>query len=346
MITNGWGTDRSILDLLFTEGFRFDFFRAVQILEDLYPKAPSVGAGPEPDKEAVRFKSRVDLGFPPTDIHDIVPGPEGEPAGMTVNFMGLAGAAGPLPLPYTRLIIERGLAHDTAFKAFLDIFNHRLISLFYRARKTSRIGLENRPADETRFARYLFSLIGLGLPGLRNRLGISDRGLLHYTGLLAQKPRSMKGLEIMLSDYFGVRVEGRQFIGQWLEIEPDQWTRIGPSGQNRELGQSAVLGTRVWSQRNKFELRVGPLDLSRFLKLLPIGRAYGPFCRLTRFYADPDLDFDLVLLLEAGEVPGLAIGGPRASRLGWTSWIHTRAAAAGNFAIRLSSSSEVPSALD
>ena len=38
-----------------------------------------------------------------------------------------------LPYCYTELILERLREKDTSFASFLDIFNHRMISLFYRA---------------------------------------------------------------------------------------------------------------------------------------------------------------------------------------------------------------------
>lgn len=336
MNIKGWGTDRPIRELLFEEGYRFDFFRAVQLLEMMHPEATSVGRRAEPEKEAVRFKSKVDTGFPATEIADIVPGPEGEPDEMTVNFLGLAGALGPLPAPYTKLIMDRRQRRDTAFKTFLDMFNHRLVSLLYRARLTNRVGLENRPAGETRFARYLFSLIGLGLPALRNRLDVPDRALLRYVGLLAQRPRSMKGLELLLTDYFGFQIKGRHLVGRWLSLGPGQWSKIGATGQNQVLGQTVTLGTRVWSQQSKFDLYLGPLSLESFMELLPIGRSFTPLCQLTRIYADLDLDFDVVLQLKADQAPGLVIGGPQSSRLGWTSWLKTGPLDAECLQVRLS----------
>src|SRR5262249_43400945 len=148
----------------------------------------------------------------------------GEPMKMTVNFLSLAGAAGSLPSPHTELILERDAHGDPALREFLDIFNHRLVSLLYRVRKTNRLGFDHKTPGKDLFSHYLFSLIGLGTGGLREQMEIEPRSLLHYAGLLAQHPRSMIGLEVLLADYFQIPVKGEQFISQWLDLDEDQLT--------------------------------------------------------------------------------------------------------------------------
>ncbi|MBW1766818.1 MAG: type VI secretion system baseplate subunit TssG [Deltaproteobacteria bacterium] len=320
-----WGTDHPIEKLLFEEGHRFEFFQAVKLLEILYPEWVSVGEGVEPGKEAVRFKAKVDLQFPAGDLAEVIP-PEsdGKPAKMIVNFMGLAGVLGPLPPLYTELILDRVWNKDTALRDFLDIFNHRLISLMYRVRKKHRIGFEFKSPEHSHFARYLFSLMGLGTKGLQGRMKVEDRALLFHTSYLAQQPRSMIGLESLLSDYFKVKVKGIQFCGQWHLLEKDQISYIGISGQNQILGLNAVAGTRVWDQQGKFAICIGPLTLRDFLDFLPIGDVFTPLCELTRFYVGTELDFEVRLILKGDEVPESRLAGKDGPRLGWTSWLKTR----------------------
>ncbi len=52
---------------------------------------------------------------------------------MAVACLGLFGPSGSLPDHYTSLVIQRLRQHDFALRDFLDLFNHRTISLFYRA---------------------------------------------------------------------------------------------------------------------------------------------------------------------------------------------------------------------
>jgi len=134
MAAHGWGTDTPLEQLLFAEGFRFDFYQAVKLLEMLAPDATPVAEGSEPDAEPVRFRSRVGLDFPASEIDLLARAVTADlPPEMRVNFLGLAGVLGPLPLPITELVVERVWHKDTALRDFLDLFNHRLVSILARA---------------------------------------------------------------------------------------------------------------------------------------------------------------------------------------------------------------------
>ena len=325
MATHGWGKDSPVDEWLYEEPYRFDFFQAVRLLEMADSSAAPVGEGAEPAREAVRFKSSIGLGFAASDVAEVRPaGDEGGATEMTVNFMGLAGATGPLHTPSTELIIERAWHKDTALRDFLDIFNHRLVSLLYRIRKLHRIGLDNTPPGNERVSEYLYSVVGLGTPSLRGRTQVKDRALLYYAGLLGQQPRSMAGLERLLSDYFRVGTSGRPFRGRWHALEESQWTLIGAQlGRNRALGSDALVGTRVWDQQGAFEVVLGPLTLAEFLDFLPTGWAFRPLCDLVRFYVGDEVDFAFRLKLRAGEIPATRLGAEGGARLGWTSWLKT-----------------------
>src|SRR6185369_10791336 len=125
----GWGKNTAVEDGLFAEGHRFDFFQAVRLLEIIHTTSgehfTSPAQGADPAKEIVHFRSAVKLDFPVRDQPKA-------PAEMSVNFLGLAGCLGALEIPSTELVLQRESHKDTALKDFLDIFNHRLVSLLYR----------------------------------------------------------------------------------------------------------------------------------------------------------------------------------------------------------------------
>lgn len=316
--------DRPVAELLFAPGEAggWEFWQAVRLLEGMRESW-----SPAP-RRAVRFSSHVGMAFPAADIAAITPPPEqdddggeGVPPRMSVNFMGLAGVNGPLPRPFTELALERASRMSPALRDFLDIFNDRLVRMAYEVRKKHRIALSLAPPERTEVARSLFPLAGLGTQGLRRRnevSGVPDAGILAYTGLIAQQPRSMSGLEGLLTSYFGVPVRGKQLIGRWLAMEPDQRTHLGVTGQNQRLGMDATLGTHFWDQAAAFELRLGPLTRAQYLELLPNGAAHRPLRELTRFYAGTERDFTARLVLQGADVPKAALG---QSRLGWTSWL-------------------------
>jgi type VI secretion system protein ImpH len=269
----GWGKSAAVEDWLFAEGYRFDFFQAVRLLEIIHTKhggrLSPPGQTADPTDEIIHFRSAVKLDFPASDIDQVkrkkdIPAREqpAAPNEMTVNFLGLAGCLGALDIPSTELVLQRASHKDTALKDFLDIFNHRLVSLLYRIRKHHRVGLGAATPGDDQIARYLYSMIGMRTPRLQNRMRIRDRALLYYAGILAQKPRSIAGLKRILTDYFQVEVETSQFVGKWCDLEEDQWTKLGESGTNQRLGRDTVLlGTRVWDQHARFEIQLGPLSL-------------------------------------------------------------------------------------
>jgi type VI secretion system protein ImpH len=319
-----------------------------------------------PAREAVRFRSRVWMGFPASDVFSVERAKKKEAAAgvgtdeeqeadapyeVTVDFMGLAGVTGPLPRPLTELVMARSARGDHAAREFLDLFNHRLVSLLCAARRKHRPALCTGAAEETALAGELFALLGLGTPGLRGRLeakGVPDAALLTYAGLLAHRPRSLAGLETLLSDYFGVRVRGAELKGRWYAMDEEDRTRIGAAaGANHALGRGAALGGRVWDQQAAFELELGPLSRAQFLDCLPTGTAYAPLCALVRFWVGVDLEFTLRLAVRAGDVSGtkLADAGCRdagGARLGWTSWLKTTPSRADDRQVVLGEHARVP----
>ncbi len=314
-------------DILLREGFRFEFFQAVRLLERMYPARRPVGRHDTPADEIVRFRSHVSMAFPASEIFEVTAGqaegPVGEQPAMSVTFMGLAGALGVLPTYYTHLLSDPGLRHQTApLRAFLDIFNHRFISLFYRAWEKYRFVVAYERGED-RFSQNLYCLIGMGTRGLQKRLGISDQILLYYAGLLSKRPRAAVALEGLLQDYFDVPVEVEQFTGEWFLMNPDALSSLGPEGQNNQLGVNAVLWERVWDPPARFRIRLGPLTYRQFQDFLPTSDAYRHAVEMTRFFVGEEFGFEVQPILKAEEVPMCALGADPSARLGWSMWLKT-----------------------
>jgi type VI secretion system protein ImpH len=299
-----WGSGASTRDRLFADGGRFSFYQAVRALSLLHDGASPAAHGSVP----VRFRSRMSFDFPGDDIEQISPAGDVEPLPqMLVNFLGLAGAHGPLPVAYTEPLLR---PRTGALRDFLDIFNHRLILLLYRVHEMHHPELTAGSPDHGLAANHLYSFFGLGRDpdsSARSRLWVPDRSLLHYSGMLAHRPHSAGGLQRVLADYFQVDVAVEEFVGAWLDLSEDQWTRIGArEGRNHGLGQDAVIGKRVWDQHARVIVQLGPLDLDTFERFLPGRVAYKPLQDLTRFYLGDEVDFSFRLELRADQVPSVA----------------------------------------
>jgi type VI secretion system protein ImpH len=312
---------------LFEEPYRFEFFQAVRLLEKIFPELANVGHDSLPLKEVARFRSHASNTFPPSEVFEINETTDDftgeQKREVIINFMGMIGPQGALPAHYTELVMERSRYRDTSLYAFLDIFTHRAVSLFFRAWEKYRfpIGYERGNDD---FTEFLFDFVGLGTLGMRGKLNLDDESLLPYGGLIAQKPHSSITLEQMLSDYFGVKATVRQFTGQWLELDDESITRLGTA--NSQLGWNTVIGTRVWDDQSKFRVVFGALKFTEFQAFLPNSTAYKAVKSIIRFMVGEELDFDVQLKLKAREVPGtiLTTRARRRPMLGWTSFLKTK----------------------
>ncbi len=319
-------TDPPLDKILWDEPYRFRFFQAIRLLERLSPGKAPVGYYAPPKDEVARFRSRLSLNFPPSEIHEIRPSPSGQedqPPEMTVAFMGLTGPLGALPTPYTELVMERARFKDRALWEFLDLFHHRMVSLFYRAWEKYRFPVAYERSRSDKFTGYLFSLIGMTTDGLKNRQVFPDIALLLYSGLIGQRPHSAATFRSILADYFRTPVQIDQFQGQWLEIDEESLTCLGKA--NCGLGVNAILGSRLWDQQSKFRVRFGPLDFSSFFSFLPPGEWHKPAGELVRFLAGMEFDFDFQLVLKKEEVPACALNSQpgQQAMLGWTTWLKT-----------------------
>jgi type VI secretion system protein ImpH len=318
-----------LTERLRTRPEHFGFFQAVRLLSRLSPSRARVGHDGPPAQEVARFRTRATLEFPASEIHDLKPDPVDpeRPPEVTVDIGGTTGPLGVLPVPYTELLIERVRYKDNALWEFLDLFNHRFLSLFHRAWQKYRFPIVYESGGEDPFTTGLFALVGLGTAALRRRQSVPDEALLLYAGLVAQRPHSASALEGILRDYFGVPAATRQFVGQWLDLEPEDRSRLG--ARNSRLGADLVCGDHVWNNQSRFRIRLGPLGLGTFRSFLPRGDAWRPLNDLVRFLVGAEYDFDVQLVLKKEEIPEchLESGAAAPPMLGWTTWLRSAPAA-------------------
>jgi type VI secretion system protein ImpH len=305
----------------------FQFFQAVRLLERLNPSRAPVGRFVSPSKEVVRFSAHASFPFPASQIQNINWGDAGTAPSILINFMGLTGPSGVLPLYYTELIVERLRQKDRALLSFFDIFNHRMVSLFYQAWEKYRFAIAYERGERDRFSHHLMDLIGIGTKRLENRLAVRDDALLFYSGLLSMHTRSAAALERILADYFEIPVEVEQFVGAWQGLRESDLCRFDRGlGVSEQLGGGAIVGDEIWNQQAGVRVKLGPLGLTQYLDFLPSGTAYDSVRSLAKFVSRGEIDFEIQLILKKEEVPPCELGleDSLAPRLGWTSWAKTK----------------------
>ncbi|MDP2193669.1 MAG: type VI secretion system baseplate subunit TssG [Alphaproteobacteria bacterium] len=264
-------TNYTVKQNLRAHTYQFDFHQAVELLQQMLPDSTPLGEGSNPTQEAVRIKSRVSLSPASSEIHSFsLPKPyENQPI-LWINFMGIAGVQGPLPTPYTELVMERSSKHDYAFRDFLDIFNHRYASLWHRLKKRTFISYSQKDPTKTHIGKCLLSVCGLGNQALRNKVFVSDRTLLSYHDLLWKRPRTPYGLVKILSTHFQLPVTVHQYQGAWVVAPDSEITRLGTrQNQMNALGTQTILGRKIWNQAAGIRIDIGPMNWKELQQLIP-----------------------------------------------------------------------------
>ena len=342
MGSESWRQGASVEAELLERPGRFDFFQAVRLLERLAglrhgengkgARQP-IGNDRPPANEFVHFAASATLRFPATLIRKLRWRNKTEAlAEATVTFMGLTGPSGVLPDHYTEMLISRRRLRDRTLGAFLDLFNHRLISFFYRAWEKYRAPFcwersQRAPGVDDPFAQALMALAGMGMAPPQHRTDIADELFMRYAGYFARPSRSAHMLEGLLRGYLEVPVAVRQFIGRWRTLETEDRSRLPsalqPHGQHCGLGFGAMLGEAVLDVQAGFRVQVGPVSYRQFTDLSPTRPALKRLMQLIRLAVGPEYDFDIQILLRGEDIPpsALTTDEDRALRLGQNAWI-------------------------
>lgn len=298
---------------------RHHVFQALRVIEAEFADAPRLGESRRPRQDPIRLGQRPELSFPTSAIAEFTPPKGGKPGRLTNRFFGLFGPQGPLPLHLTEYVRDRLRNYrDPTFAAFADMLTHRMMSLLYRAWTVGQPAPSFDRGDDP-VGRKVAAIAGYRGDYLQGRDAMPDLARLHFAGLLSQGPKNAEGLVALLSEYFGVPVRVQQFVGSWLDLEPDDRWQLGAMAG---LGRSTSIGERVWSRAAKFRIRIGPLTMDDYERLLPGGASLDRLRAVVRTYAGDALDWDINLILAGDEVPRASLGGT--TRLGHTSWIGSR----------------------
>lgn len=315
--------DLSWLKLLEAEPFKFGFYQTLRRLEATFRDRPRIGYAARPRDEKLRIGQVPSMAFAPSTLASFKKSPQADFYRLETFFFGLFGANGPLPLHLTEFAYERILRdRDQTIARFLDIFHHRFATYFYRAWADAQPTVQFDRPEADSFARSVGSLIGIGVPSMRNRDRMPDNTKLHFAGHLSSQTRHASGLCSIVASFLRVPARMEEFVGHWLELPSDCLLKLGKNPACATLGSSAILGSRVWDRRQTFRLDLGPMNLADYNRLLPGGETLSRLKDVIRNYVGLTLRWDVRLTLRSTEIPPLQLG--RSGKLGWTSWLGRR----------------------
>jgi type VI secretion system protein ImpH len=299
-------TNPDLTQRLRKEGHCFNFFQALQLLEEKLLKEK--GIKNPLDSGAIRCVPDSSLTFPPSDVKRIEETPQGV-FELTLTFMGLVGVSSPLPLYFSEYL-ARHEDNSQPLIDFLNIFNHRCYSLFYRAWKKYRF-ISYSFREPTPLSRRIAMLAGL------DPLRLSDPAyarLLSYTGIFTGKCRGKNAMISLLSDFFAdLPVDVKEYQPRWVEIRNPV-----KMGVDVRLGVNSIAGTYSWDVSGKFRVAVGPLPRERFEQFLPNSENIKKMKELISVFLAEPLAYDIEVKLQSSELVPVVLAANN-TRLGETS---------------------------
>lgn len=312
----------SLKKRLLQESFTFEFAQAVKLL-----LSNTKNMHGDILQDTLHFRTVALLSAPPSDIiriRELPPGPgtHGDCYQMVTTFFGLAGPHGPLPIAHTEEMIRRIKCHDNVMADFLDLFNHRLLSLFFFLAKKKSPTLSWLSPEHHLQGDVLTSLAGASKV---QRKPLVPRSFIEVARFFWQRPRNAQGLRSVLENYFGVPCAADSFCGSWM---PAPRALRTPLAKGLTLGQRSLLGERVWSQNAGLRVTVCVASSEKLMAFLPGGKSHLHLVQMIKAYVGCLAFFRLAFRFSCQ--PRWVLGGPADKvampmRLGWTSWLKASA---------------------
>jgi len=300
-------------------------FPAVRRLELQLSKDAPVGGDEPAERERVHFSHTPDFTYPAGEIRSLTFAKEGEDvsATLTTTLLGLLGTESTLP----ELLSEDVLLGDDqgALQAFFDVFQHRALSLLYRAwRRYSPVAAFAGDGDEG-LSKCLQSLVGVNAfsPYASPRattplfaLGLSDLSRCEPSYL------DTAALESILARLFpelAARVVASD--PRLVRAENEDVTCLGE--RHCTLGVDAAYGDEALDTDGIVRIAVGPVSRALYEELLPGGARYRVLQPLLEEWLAARAKAELEILLPNEEAPALRLGEAFGSALGVDSRIPT-----------------------
>jgi type VI secretion system protein ImpH len=248
-----------------------DFFSLVRQYERnyVYQRAKNhedyakVGEDGPPVNEVIRFKSISSLGFSLDSIRRLNPDEDDDRYEFLVSFIGLLGASGVLPQHYVKLSLERIKHGDHALSEFIGLFEHRLISLYYKAWCKYKLPVQYESSPKE--GEDNFSTVLKGFSSFNRGKALQ----LYYAGHYSKNNRPLANLQHMLKELLAADVSIQSMIGHWLPIRQRDRCVSGVGGRNHQLGAGVILGKRYWDIQSKINICVQDIDMKQYQQLQP-----------------------------------------------------------------------------
>ncbi len=322
----------SIKEIICDNPAGFDFFRLMSLLE--VREGKPLGTSSSPRRERFRLEQEASLNFPPSSVASAKYDEDSDRLDVVIRCLGMMGANGILPTVLTEHVIRRMRSkRDKTLYAFINMLQHRLFTLFYRAWALNRPSVDYTWGSESKYRNHIASLAGVHDVHEEHPCQIEPRASMYYCGIFGAYTANRDDLIAFLEDYFEVPFKLFEFVGNWLVISKDDRARLGRVANTTTLGLNLVLGERIWNAHLRYRIHIGPVDHDNFLRFLPNHPSFYRLRDSLQKYVGSQYDCILTMTLRAKKVPSISLG--KKSFLGWNTWLGKRqdSTDASNFSI-------------
>ncbi|QIU89828.1 type VI secretion system baseplate subunit TssG [Yokenella regensburgei] len=284
---------------------RVNFYRFCQLLEQCSPQSPPIGSSSKIGDDPVRFRPHPGMGFPAGEFKRLtLPEEAGEVPAAHVTFMGLYGVESPLPTAYVDDITQRREGHE-AVSDFLDIFNHRLVTQFYRIWRKYSWPASFLPGGKDKTSQYLLSLAGLGLRGCAENIATPVSRFLALSGVMRLPTRTREGIMTivqLLAPDTRAEIIAHDPVRVALKAPLRMSVSTPVSLQNRP-----VMGQHAIDVNHQVHLRLTTDNPEEAQNWLPGETLHQDFLVLLQVYLGAKLDVRLTLTLARELLPDASL---------------------------------------
>lgn len=297
------------------ELYQQGFAPLLRYLDANAPLAARIGYSVSPKQDSARFGQTALLHFHSSPFTQVSFETTNGDYKLKNSYWGMLGINGPLPTHLTEYAIERNhRLKDKTFTEFLDVFNHRFISLFYRAWADAEPCVSHDRPNEDHFKNKITSISGEESPA-QDAFEQNKHVHQYLAGLFSQKNRSSAVLSQLLSEFLSLEVSITPFAGRWYDLNAAEITRLG--AKNSSLGIDCIAGTRTYQRSFNFLITIGPVDYTEYLGLLNNKQRLESLIALTQKAVGQEYEFALDIVLKPYQTKPSYLG---ATQLGINSW--------------------------
>lgn len=282
-----------------------NFYRFCQLLEQSQPDKPVVGSTWQVRHEPVCFRPHPGMGFPASEVRGVErPEHSDLPPVVRITFMGLYGVESPLPTHYTDDITQCREGYE-ATAAFLDIFNHRLISQYYRIWRKYSYPATFEESGKDKTSQYLLGLVGLGIDGCTDSIAAPASRFLALLPVMLLPGRTAEGLASLVR-LLAPNTQARIWHHDKRRV-PLQKPLTMSIHQPVALTNRPVMGNYAIDVNSQVLMRLTTTDPVEVQGWLPGGELHTDLMALLHVYLGSRLDVRLQLRVDRRLLPDATV---------------------------------------